>query len=272
MIIKLNHSYCIDCLDALAEMFDDEIHLILTSPPYDLIYDYDQLGFEDFEDIAHELYRVLVPGGVLVWVVDDQTLSGSKTLTSFKQLIYFREEVGFNVHDIMIYEKHNFSNPAKGRYHNIFEFMFVLSKEGPPRVFNPITDRRNVCAGQTNWGRNSFRKPDGTMGERDKQICEEFGMRHNIWRYKTGKGMSTTDGIAFKHPAIFPDLLAQDHIRTWTDRRDTVLDPFAGSGTVGKMAHLNDRNWILFEKSREYHNNIIVPRLKEYHCYEENEI
>lgn len=266
--IEINNSYCIDAYDGLGKIFDDSVHLVVTSPPYDQIYDYDQLGFEEFEDIAHELNRVLVPGGVIVWIVDDQTISGSKTLTSFKQLLFFKEDVGMNIHDTQIYEKHNFSNPAHNRYHNIFEFMFILSKEGPPHTFNPIRDRKNICAGETCWGRNSYRQADGTMAERDKQVYTEFGMRHNIWRYKTGKGMSTKDDIAYKHPAIFPDLLAQDHIRTWTNRGDVVLDPFAGSGTVGKMAHLNSRDWILFEKSQDYHDNILVPRLKEYHCYE----
>jgi DNA modification methylase len=263
--IDLNQSYCVDCIDGMFDIKDDSIHLILTSPPYDDIYDYDKLDF--FEDFAHDSYRILAPGGVLVWIVGDQFVKGSRSLTSHKQAIYMKEEVGFLVHDIMICEKHNFSNPMVNRYHNIYEFMYIYSK-GIPRVFNPITDRKNIYAGQTCWGRNTFRKQDGTLGERGKPVISEYGMRHNIWRVKTGKGISTRDEIAYEHPAIFPETLARDHIRTWTNPNDIVLDPMAGSGTTGKMAHVYDRNWILFEINKHYHDDIIVPRLTEYSCYD----
>lgn len=260
---ELNKPYCVDSTEAIKSVKDDSIHLIITSPPYDDIYDYDKLN--SFETLAREFYRILVPGGVVVWVIGDQFVKGSRTLTSHKQAIYFKEVVGFKVYDVMIYQKHNFSNPMKKRYHNIYEFMYIFSK-GWPRVFNPIKDRKNKYAGQTCWGRNTYRLKDGTLGERGKPVNAEYGMRYNIWKINSGRGFTTKDDIAHKHPAIFPEALVRDHIISWTNVGDVVFDPLAGSGTVGKVAHVLDRKFLLFEINQEYHDNIIVPRLKEYGC------
>ncbi len=250
----------------LIDFPDESVDLILTSPPYDSIYSSDEYNAEyDFEDLAYEMYRVLKTGGVLVWVIADQAKNGSYSLSSFKQALFFREEVGFNVHAVMIYQKHNFSNPSSNRYHNVFEYMFIFSK-GRPKTFNPIKDRKVVYAGQTCWGKNTYRKSDGSLGERQKRVYSEYGMRHNIWLYKTGKGLSTKDKIAYNHPAIFPDDLARDHIMSWTNEDDIVLDPFAGSGTTLKMAFLLNRRFVGIEYNEKYVIEIIKPRLKQYGC------
>lgn len=76
--------------------------------------------------------------------------------------------------------------------------------------------------------------------------------KSNIWLYSVGKGGSTNDLIAFKHSAIFPEQLANDHIISWSNENDVVFDPFMGSGTTGKMAKLNNRKFIGIEKVPEY--------------------
>ncbi|MGA1049185.1 MAG: DNA methyltransferase, partial [Minisyncoccia bacterium] len=81
---------------------------------------------------------------------------------------------------------------------------------------------------------------------------KEFGIRNNIWKYQTGSNKSSSDNFAFKHPAIFPEKLAHDHIISWSNEGDTILDPFAGSGTVGKIAKQLNRDCILIEKELEY--------------------
>jgi len=238
-----------DCLEVMKSLPSQSIDLTVTSPPYDNLRTYNGYSF-DFEGIAKELYRVTKDGGVVVWIVGDATVNGSETGTSFKQALYFKE-IGFNLHDTMIYQKNNFANPSSNRYHQIFEFMFVLSK-GKPKAFNPIKDRKNVCAGESNWGANKARQKDGSFKERPKKIVSEYGMRYNIWEFMTSKGFATKDNFAYSHPAIFPEKVAHDHIISWSNEGDTVLDCFLGSGTTGKIAKQLNRQFIGIEISPEY--------------------
>jgi site-specific DNA-methyltransferase (adenine-specific) len=246
MKIDLYHG---DCLEVMKSIPDGSIDLTVTSPPYDNLRTYNGYTF-DFEGIAQELYRLTKDGGVVVWIVGDATVKGSETGTSFRQALYFME-CGFNLHDTMIYQKNNFSNPSSNRYHQIFEYMFVFSKQ-KPKTFNCIKDRKNVCAGQSNWGINKSRQKNGSFKERPKKIVSEFGMRYNIWEFMTSKGFATKDEIAYKHPATFPEQLAKDHIISWSNEGDTVLDCFMGSGTTGKMVKQLNRNFIGIEISEEY--------------------
>lgn len=248
--MKLNHIYCMDNVEGLRKHVPDEsIDLSVTSPPYDNLRKYN--GFEwDFESLAHELYRVTKPGGVVVWVVGDATINGSETLTSFKQAIYFKEVVGFNVHDTMIYHKKNPLPVKSNRYYPCFEYMFVLSK-GKPKTFNPIMEETVNPGGKLTTRQRGVdganRKGHGYGKKRNP-----LRPRYNIWSYNVGKNQTTTDDIAFQHPALFPDKLVEDHILSWSNPGDIVLDPFMGSGTTAKMATLNGRFFVGFEISEEY--------------------
>jgi len=217
-----------DAKDELKKLENESVDMVLTSPPYDNLRDYE--GFEFcFEAVARELFRVVKNGGVVVWVVGDAVVNGSESLTSFRQALFFKE-IGFNVHDTMIYQKNNFSNPSKTRYHQIFEYMFVFSK-GAPKTFNPLCDRKNVYVGSTALGKNTTRKRDGTFSENKKRVISEFGMRYNIWKGNTSGQENMCKKIA--HPATFPLWLARDHVLSWSNEGDVVLDPFCGSGTTG---------------------------------------
>ena len=234
--------YYENCLDTMARIEDGSIDLTVTSPPYDNLRSYNGYSF-DFEAVAKELYRITKDGGVVVWVVGDATIDGSETGTSFRQALFFKE-IGFNLHDTMIYQKHNFSNPSSNRYHQIFEYMFVFSK-GKPKTFNALKDRPNVEAGKIgSWGKNTSRQVDGTMVERKRKMNTEFGMRYNIWRIKTE--------MKPLHPAPFPEELARDHVLSWSNPGDVVYDPFMGSGTTAKVAIETGRKYLGSEISSEY--------------------
>ena len=203
----------------------ESVHMGITSPPYDNLRAYHRATWE-FEPIAHLLTHTLILGGLLVWIVGDQSVNGSETGTSFRQVLYFKEQCGLNLHDTMIYHKLN-PGGARGSiyaYWQVFEFMFVLSK-GNPRTFHPLCDRPNAhyrrlvtqSGGRRNW--------DGTSQGCKAMSFEIYGRRGNIWSYPRGAGGA--------HPAVFPDELAHDHIISWSDMGDTVLDPFMGSGTTG---------------------------------------
>ena len=257
--MKVNKLYHEDCLTTMKRMADNSIDITVTSPPYDDLRTYNGKvtgknpkynGYSfDFENIARELYRVTKKGRIVVWVVCDATHNGSETGSSFRQALFFKE-VGFNIHDTMIYMKNNFSNPSTTRYHQIFEYMFVLSK-GKPNIFNSIKDRKNVTAGTLGAGRNNVRQKDGTIKENLKKVAKEYGQRYNVWTYKTSKN-GQEDEIAYQHPAIFPINLARDHIISWSNPGDVVYDCFMGSGTTAIAAIQLDRQWVGSEITEEY--------------------
>lgn len=250
---KLLHG---DCLDKMKEMADGSIDLTVTSPPYDNLRTYngniDQWNFKKFQDIADELYRITRNGGVVVWVVGDATIDGSETGTSFKQALYFKE-IGFNIHDTMIWEK---PNPMPRdtripRYWQAFEYMFILSK-GKPDHFTFLREpcklagkRSSICA----------LNPDGTrrLDRKEKtknHVVNDDKPRGNVWEVNPATSKADRNG----HPAAFPEQLALDHILSWSHDGDVVFDPFMGSGTTGKMAILNNLDFIGTEIDEEYFN------------------
>ncbi len=246
--MEINKIYNENCLDTMGRMKDNFIDLTVTSPPYDNLRTYNGYSFP-FEDIAKELYRVTKEGGVVVWVVGDATIKGSETGTSFKQALFFKE-CGFNLHDTMIWNKGTFTaiGSLKTRYAPVFEYMFILTK-GKVKSFNPIKDRLNKWAGTKIHG--TIRKKNGEtkkINTHNNKIISKFGQRFNIWEINNVGKKGT------KHPATFPEQLANDHIISWSNEGDLVYDPFMGSGTTAKMAILNNRKWIGSEISEEYCN------------------
>lgn len=254
----INKIICGHNVKILKELPDNIVDLIITSPPYGSIRSYKNYVF-DFENLAKEMYRIMKPGGVVVWVVNDQYENGSRNLDSFRQAIYFKDECGFLINDVMIYEKPGMRYPSPVRYHQIYEFMHILSK-GRPKTINFIKDRKNIYAGQKNARQNANRQIDGTLTpnsawklDPDRRIAE-YGRRNNIWKYSVGKGHMTKDEIAYQHPAIYPEKLVHDHILSWSNEGDVVLDPFNGSGTTTKVAKQLKRNFIGIDVSQEYCN------------------
>ena len=234
-----------DCLPLMRNLLDGCIDLTVTSPPYDNLRTYTGFSF-DFENIAREIFRITKEGGVMVWIVNDSTVNGSETGTSFKQALYFKE-IGWNLHDTMIWKKDTSSFPERYRYFQSFEYMFVLSK-GKPKCFNPIKDRKNKYAGTKIHG--TFRNKNGTTESRSDKwkniVCNEYGSRLNVWEIPSEKHNTTG------HPAVFPERLAKDHILSWSDEGDIVLDPFLGSGTTAVACIHTNRHYIGFEISHEY--------------------
>ena len=241
--MKINKIYYGDCLSILPTFPPNSVDLVITSPPYDNLRTYDGYAF-DFKGIAKELFRVVKVGGVVVWVVGDATINGSETGTSFKQALYFKE-IGFNLHDTMIYQK---STPplSHNRYEQNFEYMFVFSR-GKPKTFNGIVVDRKYKDNRVDkaFGKNKDDSVDRGFSTQRKKV-----LKTNIWNIFAGGGSS--DKIASKHPAIFPEKLANDHILSWSNEGDIVLDPMCGSGTTCKMAKINKRNYIGIDCNEDY--------------------
>lgn len=239
---------CGDNCEVMRTMPSESIDLVVTSPPYDDLRKYGGHDW-DFYGVAWNLKRLLKPGGVIVWVVNDETKDGDETGTSLQQSLHFKS-LGLRLHDTMIWQR-LCPFPESTRYHPAFEYMFVLSK-GQPETFNVIKDRPTSTGGSESVSRME-RQADGTIRRPQREfVRNEISARLNIWEVKAGWGQSTKDKSAFKHPAIFPEALARDHILSWSNEGDIVLDPFSGSGTTAKMAKHNGRRFIGIEVNQEY--------------------
>jgi site-specific DNA-methyltransferase (adenine-specific) len=246
-LIRGDASEVLPCLAA------DSFALGMTSPPYDQLRTYGGHAW-DFAAIATALAACLCPGGVLVWVVNDSFVDGSETGSSFRQALYFTEQCRLNLHDTMIYQK---ANPGGARssphaYWQAYDFMFVLSR-GRPRTFHPLQDRRNVRVGLEKAG-GSRKNAHGILSPPRYVETQPYGRRTNIWTYPTDAHID--------HPAVFPLALAQDHIRSWSNPTEGVIDPFMGSGTTGVAAVKLQRAFTGIEIEPRYFN-LACKRIEE---------
>jgi len=253
----MNQIILSNCIEGMKTLEDEVIDMCVTSPPYDNLRSYNDSSswnFETFKGVAEQLYRVMKIGGVVVWVVGDATVKGGETGSSFRQCLHFMD-LGFVLHDTMIYEKNGSPFPARrdgNRYSQVFEYMFVLSKKTKPKTANLLCDKPNRWAGYTHFGKGTIRTKDGSLVERNIKPIPEFSPRNNIWKYNTGKNYSSKDDAAFEHPAIFPEALAKDHILTWSNEDDLVLDPFMGAGTTAVCCIETNRKYVGFEIDETY--------------------
>lgn len=246
-----------DSAEELFKLDRESVDLVITSPPYSDLRKYGGVGDtwneDKFQQIAKGLIYVLKQGGVIVWVVNDKTENGSKSLVSFRQALFF-QSLGLNVNDVMIWEK---TNPMpvvrQPRYQDVFEYMFVFSK-GKPKTFNPIMIPCK-CAGQ------EYKSTAKNMGGENGRTYKEFNInkekiKPNIWKIAIAQNKT-------KHPAVFPEQLVSDHILTWTNENDIVLDPFMGSGTTALSCIKNNRQFIGIELNQNY-VNLINNRINDY--------
>lgn len=255
MIIRNNIDiYNVNCMDHMQSIQADSVDLVVTSPPYDNLREYgsdnpDSWNFDVFKQVANGLYRVVKPCGVVVWIVSDATINGSETGTSFRQALYFMD-IGFNLHDTMIWNKASATHPERRRYYHSFEYMFVFVKSPDGGVCditaNLLKDRKNEWSHMPVAG--TKRKADGSTKYFSKGVKgNEYGVRFNVWTQTCARGSELTG-----HPAQMPIQLARDHIETWSNSGDTIFDPFMGSGTTAIACLDTNRKFIGCEINPEY--------------------
>lgn len=253
-----NEIICTDCLDGMSRMHSECIPLSVTSPPYGGLRTFEGHSSFDFLAVAKELYRVTMPGGVVVWVVQEQIIDGSESGETSRQRLAFRD-IGFRLHHTMVMGKSGGHQHSSNRYGRALEYAIILSK-GAPRYFCPFRDKPNKEAGRIKIFKS--RLPDGSFAPVKRRMTPPFGIRPAVWTYATGRNVSAKEGYALDHPAVMPEKMAEDHILSWSKIGDLVFDPFAGSGTVPKMARLNFRNYLGFEINPKY-AEIARRRLRE---------
>lgn len=240
--------YTGDNVEILRSIPESSIDLTVTSPPYDDLREYtgkSEWDWEKFTKVAQGLYRVTKDGGVVVWNVADQVLNGGETGNSFRQALYFIDVCGFMLHDTMIFQKAQAFGGSKYAYLHCFEYVFILKRGNAINTFNPIMDRPNKRGGVTESTARSGMRKNGSIPARKHKTASKFGKRKNIWEYGVGGGNTG-------HPAVFPLKMAKDHIISWSNEGDTVLDPFMGSGTTACAAVETNRKWIGIEIAPEY--------------------
>jgi len=245
--MELDTIICGDNAAVMATWPEACINLVVTSPPYDNAREYGGHGW-DFDAVRREITRTLKPGGVCVWVVADKTTDGTESGSSFRQALAFKDG-GLNIHDTMIYAKETIPLNSR-RYQQAFDFMFVFSK-GKPNTFNPIM---MPCRGGGGGNKIAQRDVFGVFKRRSHQRRNNAErMSDNVWFYTVnGVNGCTRDAFAYDHPAVFHEQMAADHILSWSNPGDVVLDPFAGSGTTLKMAKEHGRRWIGIEVNPAY--------------------
>lgn len=270
---KVLHGNSVDVMKSIP---DNSINLTVTSPPYDTLRTYNNKITDEvfdnhfsfpFVEMAKELYRITKDGGIVVWVVNDAVVDGGESGNSFRQALKF-QEIGFKIYDTMIYHKNGSAYHETGRYDQVFEYMFVLLKGKRPNTVNLIKDKPNKWAGSKTFGTPSTRQKDGSVKKmKEGFTVGEYGTRYNVWYVVNGKGFGG-DKLSYNHPASFPESLAEDHILSWSNPGDTILDPMCGSGTTLKMAKLNNRNFIGIDINEEY-VSLSEERIKNVSSYTE---
>ena len=257
----INEIHFGDSIEIMSKIKENTIDLTVTSPPYDNLRTYkdkiiDGVMYDEhysfpFVDIANELWRITKDGGIVVWIVNDQIVNGGESGSSFRQALKF-QEIGFKIYDTMIYHKNGAPFPETGRYSQVFEYMFILLKGKRPNTVNIIKDKENRWAGVSNFGKRSVRTKEGEIKKMENFTVAKYGSRYNVWYINNGSGWTTKDKYAYKHPAMFPESMAEDHILSWSKEGDIVLDPMCGAGTTCKMAKMNNRKYIGIDIIQEY--------------------
>jgi site-specific DNA-methyltransferase (adenine-specific) len=245
----LNTIQNMDCVEGMKQLPANSIDLVVTSPPYDEIRDYKGFNY-NLHATGEELYRILKDGGVAVMVIQDQTKNFGKTLTSFKTIVDWCENIGFKLFECVIYRKHG----AEGAWWNKrfrvdHEYIPIFLKGEKPQYFNKEPLKiPSKWGGKTLTGGATRLTNGQTLKARPIKI-NPLKCRGTVWDYLM---CGDKNPLKSKHPATFPDQLPIDFIQCFCPPHGIVLDPFMGSGTTAVAAVKLDRNFIGFEISKEY--------------------
>ena len=244
----LNKIFNEDCLQTMSRMPDNSIDLTVTSPPYDNIRDYK--GYElDLHKIGEQLFRVTKDGGLVCMVMQDQTKDFGKSLTTFKTAIDFCN-IGFKLFECCIYRKYGQEGAWRNKRFRIdHEYILMFLKGDRPKAFNKEPLKIPSKHGGKTMTGCATRNTDGTTQKSRAVKINLMKCRGSIWEYLNG---GDKNKIKRKHPATFPDALAQDLILCFSNENDLIYDPMAGSGTTGLMAQNNNRKYAMSEISSEY--------------------
>ncbi len=247
--LEINRIYNEDCIIGLKKIPNNSIDLVVTSPPYDNLRQYN--GFSvDLHKTGEEIFRVLKEGGIAVMVMQDQTINYGKTLTTFRTIVDWVDNIGFKLFETIIYRKHGTEGAWwKNRFRVDHEYMPIFLKGKKPQYFNkepvkiPSKHGGKIMTGSGN------RKTNGETTKTVRRMINPTKCPGTVWNYLMAGDKNPLKRL---HPAVFPDKIPIDFIRVFCPEGGIVLDPFMGSGSTAVAAIKTKRNFIGFEISEEY--------------------
>lgn len=184
-----------------------------------------------------------------------------------RQALWFMDHAGLRLHQTMFAQRLGGGPITSDRYTAYWAYTYVFSK-GKPAVSNIIKDKRNRTAGSAwNDAKTYGRRGDDQVANNPHtSITPVFGARGAVWEYATPGGhLGAKDeptAVTAGHPSPFPYALVADHIRTWSNPGDLVLDPMAGSGTALRAAVNLGRQAVGVEVNPDY-CDIINERMRQ---------
>jgi DNA modification methylase len=255
---ELNKVYCGDCVQLMTEMPENCIDLVVTSPPYDGIRDYNGAIKFDLHKTGEQVFRVLKDGGIAVLVIQDQTINYGKTLTSFKTIIDWCDNIGFKLFETVIYRK----NGSEGawwtkRFRVDHEYMPIFLKGDKPNYFNKDPLKVPSIHGGKMMTGSGARKTNGETQKTVTRKINKMKCRGTVWDYLMA---GDKNPLKRMHPAVFPDAIPYDFIQCFCPEDGIVLDPFSGSGSTLAMAKKLGRNYLGFDIVSDY-CDLAVKRL-----------
>jgi site-specific DNA-methyltransferase (adenine-specific) len=245
----LNSIICTDCVEGMKQLPPNCIDMVVTSPPYDGIRKYKGFIY-DLHATGKEIFRILKDGGIAAMVIQDQTIDFAKTLTSFRTIVDWCDNIGFRLFETVIYRKYGSEGAWwKSRFRIDHEYMPIFMKGARPQYFNKEPLKvKSKHGGKVMTGSGS-RRTDGRTNKTVTRKINESKCRGTVWDYLMA---GDKDPLKRKHPAPFPDKIPYDFIQCFCPPNGIVLDPFMGSGTTAVAAKTLKRNYIGFEICPEY--------------------
>jgi len=241
-----------DAVEMLKSLPNNSIDLVVTSPPYDEVRNYNGNYSFDLHNTGEQIKRVLRDGGIAVMVIQDQTKNFAKTLTSFRTIVDWVDNVGLRLFETVIYKKHGTEGAWwKHRFRVDHEYMPIFLKGDRPQYFNkeslkiPSKHGGKIMTGSGN------RRTDGSTTKTVTRTINPTKCRGTVWNYLMA---GDKDTLKRQHPAVFPDKIPYDFIQCFCPPGGVVLDPFGGCGSTAVAAKQLKRNFIIIDIAKEYCN------------------
>ncbi len=253
-----------DCKDVLKQIPDNSIDLIFTSPPYadQRKNTYGGIAPDEYVEwflpIAQELLRVLKPTGTFILNIKEKVVEGERSTYVMELILALRKQGWFWTEEFIWHKKNSYPGKWSNRFRDSWERLLQFNKD---KKFNMYQDEVKVPIGD--WAKGRLKNLSETDKIRDNaKNGSGFGKNISNWVgketvYPTNVLHFATECQNKNHPAAFPENLPEWFIKLFTQENDTVLDPFAGSGTTLTVAQKMKRNSIGIEILPEYYEMML---------------
>jgi DNA modification methylase len=258
-----------DVRTRLGELPDGSVQTCVTSPPYWGLRDYgqgDQIGLEpspeeyveQMVDVFREVRRVLADDGTLWLNLGDSYGPGKQLIGIPWRVALALQADGWVLRQDIIWNKPNpMPESVKDRCTKAHEYVFLMSKVSRYKYDQAAIAERSLRPGAVGiiGGQKARREPP--ISESDPRYrggSEQWGRSVEVGSRRNRRSVWTTASRPFPgaHFAVMPEALVEPCILAGSSPDDLVLDPFAGSGTVGVVALRHGRDFVGVELNAEY--------------------